>query len=200
MTYGGGAGDLHLERSMTLKVMDRSTFILNPPGFECGGKEDGPSTCVCASHVHCPLRRQFTVRGSARVYTSSLKCTQMHLHHITLTSPHPIAIGVTSRTSGKPSWFSTLHRALRRMAGLVFLLVFWVLAGACQRHGVGGFLLCNSSSSSKPSWFWNVCALPDALKPLLACFLACLFLLLCIVLSREYPGGHPTSDVSRVGT
>ena len=37
-------------------------------------------------------------------------------------------------------------RALRRMAGLVFLLVFWVLAGACQRHGVGGFLLCNSSS------------------------------------------------------
>ena len=27
----------------------------------------------------------------------------------------------------------TLHRALRRMAGLVFLLVFWVLAGACQR-------------------------------------------------------------------
>ena len=41
-----------------------------------------------------------------------------------------------------------LHRALRRMAGLVFLLVFWVLAGACQRHGVGAFLLCNSSSSS----------------------------------------------------
>jgi hypothetical protein len=24
------------------------------------------------------------------------------------------------------------------MAGLVFLLVFWVLAGACQRHGVDG--------------------------------------------------------------
>ena len=43
----------------------------------------------------------------------------------------------------------TLHRALRRMAGLVFLLVFWALvAGACQSHGVGGFLLCNSSSSS----------------------------------------------------
>ena len=36
------------------------------------------------------------------------------------------------------------------MAGLVFLLVFWVRAGACQRHGVGGFSLCNSSSSS--SW------------------------------------------------
>ena len=33
-----------------------------------------------------------------------------------------------------------LHRALRRMAGLVFLLVFWVLAGACKKHGVGGFL------------------------------------------------------------
>jgi len=29
-----------------------------------------------------------------------------------------------------------LHRALRRMAGLVFLLVSWVLAGACQRHVV----------------------------------------------------------------
>ena len=27
------------------------------------------------------------------------------------------------------------------MAGLVFLLVFWVLAGACQRHGVGGFIV-----------------------------------------------------------
>ena len=25
------------------------------------------------------------------------------------------------------------------MAGLGFLLVFWVLAGACQRHGIGGF-------------------------------------------------------------
>ena len=34
-----------------------------------------------------------------------------------------------------------LHRALRRMAGLVFLLVFWVLASACQRHGVGGFIV-----------------------------------------------------------
>ena len=35
----------------------------------------------------------------------------------------------------------TLNRALRRIAGgLVFLLVFWVLAGACQRHGVGRFL------------------------------------------------------------
>ena len=35
------------------------------------------------------------------------------------------------------------------MVGLVFFLVFWVLAGACQRHGVGGLLLCNSSSSSR---------------------------------------------------
>ena len=26
-------------------------------------------------------------------------------------------------------------------AGLVFLLVFWVLAGACQRHGVSGFIV-----------------------------------------------------------
>ena len=34
-----------------------------------------------------------------------------------------------------------LHRALRRIAGLVFLLVFWVLAGACQRYGVGGFIV-----------------------------------------------------------
>ena len=50
---------------------------------------------------------------------------------------------------------ATLHRALRRMAGLVFLLVFWVLAGACQRHGVGGFLLCNSSSSSPRAARWR---------------------------------------------
>ena len=39
-----------------------------------------------------------------------------------------------------------LNRALRRMAGLVFLLVCWALAGACQRHGVSVFLSCNSSS------------------------------------------------------
>ena len=41
----------------------------------------------------------------------------------------------------------TLNRALRRMAGLVFLLVFWVLAGACQRHGVGGVLLRNTTTT-----------------------------------------------------
>ena len=46
----------------------------------------------------------------------------------------------------------TLHRALRRMAGLVFLLVFWVLAGACQRHGVGGFLLCNTTTTELASF------------------------------------------------
>ena len=44
------------------------------------------------------------------------------------------------------------------MAGLVFLLVFWVLAGACQRHGVGGFLLCNTTTTSATSFlltsFW----------------------------------------------
>ena len=34
-----------------------------------------------------------------------------------------------------------LHRALRRTAGLVFLLVFWVLAGVRLRHGVGGRVL-----------------------------------------------------------
>ena len=39
---------------------------------------------------------------------------------------------------------------IRRMAGLVFLLVFWVLAGACQRHGVGGFLLCNTTTTRAP--------------------------------------------------
>ena len=39
--------------------------------------------------------------------------------------------------AGRPSL--ALHRALRRMGGLVFLLVFRVLAGACQTRGVGGF-------------------------------------------------------------
>ena len=33
------------------------------------------------------------------------------------------------------------HRALRRIASLAFLFDFWAPAGACQRHGVGGFLL-----------------------------------------------------------
>ena len=31
---------------------------------------------------------------------------------------------------------------------MLFFLVFWALAGACQRNGVGGFLLQNSSSST----------------------------------------------------
>ena len=53
-----------------------------------------------------------------------------------------------------------LHRTLRRMAGLGFLLVFWgVLAGAFQRHGFGGFALAlvlrtflfNCRSSRKPA-------------------------------------------------
>ena len=30
---------------------------------------------------------------------------------------------------------------LWRFTGLVFLLVFWVLGGACQRHGVGEFIV-----------------------------------------------------------
>ena len=50
-----------------------------------------------------------------------------------------------SRERAHPS--SALHRALRRMAGLVFLLVFWVLAGACvqkvRRHARRGrFFYC----------------------------------------------------------
>ena len=36
----------------------------------------------------------------------------------------------------------TLHRALRRMAGLVFLLGFWVLAGACHMARRGRVLWC----------------------------------------------------------
>ena len=40
-----------------------------------------------------------------------------------------------------PLWPSTERSALRRTASLVFLWGSRVLAGACQRHGVGGFLL-----------------------------------------------------------
>ena len=58
-------------------------------------------------------------------------------------SYHPFKVAAESREE------LALHRALRRMAGLVFLLVFWVLAGACQRHGVGGFLSFNSPSPSR---------------------------------------------------
>ena len=34
------------------------------------------------------------------------------------------------------------------MAGLVSLLVFWVLAGACQRHGAGVFLLRSATTTA----------------------------------------------------
>ena len=46
------------------------------------------------------------------------------------------------------NWPSTVRSD--EWPALVFLLVFWALAGACQKHGVGGFLLSNSSSSSRP--------------------------------------------------
>ena len=64
-------------------------------------------------------------------------------------APHMETAKSFVKTAESPmSWAAlALKRALQRMAGLVFLLVFWVLAGACQRHGVGGFLLRNSSSS-----------------------------------------------------
>ena len=51
-----------------------------------------------------------------------------------------------------------LHRALRRMAGLVFLLVFWVLAGACQRHGVGG---CSLRNTTTTKWGWGCARAPS---------------------------------------
>ena len=49
-------------------------------------------------------------------------------------------------TEGEGEDWVVLGTALRlgpqsTASGLVFLLVFWVLAGACQRNGVGGFLL-----------------------------------------------------------
>ena len=54
-----------------------------------------------------------------------------------------------SRSDAMAVWPSlALHRALRRMAGLVFLGVFWVLAGAFQRHGVGGFLLRSTTTTT----------------------------------------------------
>ena len=50
--------------------------------------------------------------------------------------------------AGAVSWPSTA-RSGRRMAGLVFLLVFWVLAGACQkRSGVGGFIAPRALATS----------------------------------------------------
>ena len=66
--------------------------------------------------------------------------------------------------SSLPPWPSTvrLHRALRRMAALVFLWFSWVLAGACQRHGGGGFVLRHTTTSTTPrnvlrSLLANVC-------------------------------------------
>ena len=60
--------------------------------------------------------------------------------------PHDAA---TKPSRGRLRVVVTLHRALRRMASLVFLLVFWVLAGACQRHGVGVFLIVQYNNNSK---------------------------------------------------
>ena len=49
------------------------------------------------------------------------------------------------RSDEWPAWFS--------------FLVFWVLAGACQRHGVGGFLLCNTTTTTTTT---TRCAFPQS--------------------------------------
>ena len=57
-------------------------------------------------------------------------------------SAKPACASACVLRSSWPRGFVDLCRALRRMAGLVFLLVFWALAGgACQRHGVGVFFI-----------------------------------------------------------
>ena len=57
-----------------------------------------------------------------------------------LTCPGPsVTLSPRAVNPGRVGPSLALHRALRTMAGLFFLLVFWVLAGACQRNGVGVF-------------------------------------------------------------
>ena len=62
----------------------------------------------------------------------------------------------TRMGSMQPKWFrrygmavglGPLHRALRRMAGLVFLLVFWVSGGRLPKARRGRFLLYNTTTT-----------------------------------------------------
>ena len=62
-----------------------------------------------------------------------------------------------------------LRRSLRRMAGLVFLLVFWVLAGVCQRHGGTAWVFFtrgNPSPSPHPEENQKENQAPSAVRPL----------------------------------
>ena len=94
------------------------------------------------------------VRGSERDFTSG---RQVAYSHYSLIRPfffyQPWPLSPRAVNPGPVAPPSALHRALRRMAGLVFHLVFWVLAGmlagACQRHGVGGFLLCDNTTTQR---------------------------------------------------
>ena len=49
--------------------------------------------------------------------------------------------GAREHANSRIRGYSALWAEQRIRAGLVFLLVFWVLAGACQRHGVGVFFI-----------------------------------------------------------
>ena len=89
-------------------------------GGRCGVER--PQTCMPTVLFH-----PWMADGDQMVQEATKRCL--------VDWPGPSALGLGTQCQSPPK---TLHRALRRMAGLVFLLVFWALAGACQRHGVGG--------------------------------------------------------------
>ena len=92
-------------------------------------------------------RREQHKRKPRLIFTSASQAAKIALKERHTVRPRPEECAGVARPRQSPSAIATirhdltLHRALRRMAGLVFLLVFRVLAGACQRHGVGGFLV-----------------------------------------------------------
>lgn len=146
--------------SVDYAFFNSCSFILNPPGFECGGKEDthrgrSEHMCVCIS---CPL-------STAEAVHSAGECESLYLSEMHTNAPAPHHADITPPTCYWPLVTHHTHSGSLRGSGMPV---------PCRMH-------CNR--------FWPAF--------LLACFW---LLVLCIVLSREYPGGHPTSDVSRVGS
>ena len=125
-------------------------------GFRCSQEGEGdPGRSERARHNRAARQEAILPRVRVRLTRSS----QSALRLLSRRRPRGSLRDIPRESTGAP--YATrpsarrrrfecclaLHRALRRMAGLVFLLVFWVLAGACQRHGVGVFLLRNTTTT-----------------------------------------------------
>ena len=111
---------LHRARSLSREEAQKRSGLTEP---ECNeAREMRPGVAEKVFRVGSYLKRNVTRLGFK---------SERRGFELPMVSPPPLA----------------LHRALGRMAGLVFLLIFSVLAGACQRNRVGAFFALRAQAS-----------------------------------------------------